>query len=75
MATVTLVKHSPARKDGKFPICIRVGVKRKYSYETICYVLLRQRNVLERRGQTDAPLRARQPRHEPAHPPATGTRR
>jgi len=38
MATVALVKHSPPRKDGKFPICIRVGLKRRYAYETICYV-------------------------------------
>ena len=38
MGTVALVLHAPARKDGKLPVCVRVGKDRKYAYETICYV-------------------------------------
>lgn len=39
MGTVALVKMvEEARSDGKVPIKIRVGHRRRYGYETICYV-------------------------------------
>ncbi|SOD80809.1 tyrosine-type recombinase/integrase [Spirosoma fluviale] len=38
MGTVSIVLHGAARGDGKYPLRIRVGQNRKYSYETQCYV-------------------------------------
>lgn len=36
-SVITLLFERP-RKDGKWPVCLRVGKDRRYSYEVVCYV-------------------------------------
>ncbi|QDK81571.1 tyrosine-type recombinase/integrase [Spirosoma sp. KCTC 42546] len=38
MTTIAIVKGKAARKDGKYPVMIRVGKNRKYAYETLFHI-------------------------------------